>query len=131
MNIYDFTVKDVKENDVPMETYKGKVLLIVNTATKCGLTPQLEGLETTYQNFKEQPFEILSFPSNQFLNQTPESNEVIEKFCRFTYDITFKIFAKIDVNGENAHPLYQFLREQQPKDIENEHSVDSKKSLKI
>lgn len=130
MNIYDFTVKDVKGLDVPMETYKGKVLLIVNTATKCGLTPQFEGIEKTYQNFKGQPFEVLSFPSNQFLNQAPESSEVIEKFCRFTYDVTFKTFSKIDVNGDNADPLYQFLREQQPKDIENEHTAGLKGVLK-
>lgn len=130
MSIYDFTVKDIRGNDVHLKSYQGKVLLIVNTATKCGLTPQFEGLETIYRNFKGQPFEILSFPSNQFLNQAPENNQEIEKFCQLQYHVTFPTFAKIEVNGEGTHPLYEFLREQQPDDIENEQTKGLKEILK-
>lgn len=109
MSIYDFKVKDIEGNDVCLDKYKGKVLLIVNTASKCGFTPQYEGLEKLYKEFGNEKFEILGFPCNQFANQEPGDNEAIKNFCELTYDVTFPIFEKIDVNGKDAHPLYNYL----------------------
>lgn len=112
MTVYDFTVKDSKGKDVSLSEFKGKVLLIVNTATGCGFTPQYEGLEKLYKQYKQQGFEILDFPCNQFLNQAPGSDDEISNFCTLKYDTTFPRFKKIDVNGENAIPLYKWLKEQ-------------------
>lgn len=112
MTVYDFTVKDSKGNDVSLSEFKGKVLLIVNTATGCGFTPQYEGLEKLYKQYKQQGFEVLDFPCNQFLNQAPGSDDEISNFCTLKYDTTFPRFKKIDVNGENAIPLYKWLKEQ-------------------
>lgn len=113
-SIYDFSVKDIHGNDVSLANYKGKVLLIVNVASKCGLTPQYEGLEALYRKYKDQGFEILAFPCNQFLGQEPGDNETIEKFCTLKYDVTFTLFDKIDVNGEKESPLYTFLKAKAP-----------------
>lgn len=110
-NIYDFTVKDNKGNDVAMSQYKGKVLLIVNTATGCGFTPQYNDLDELYDKYAEQGFEILDFPCNQFGSQAPGSDEEIHNFCTLRYDTKFPRFKKIDVNGENALPLYSWLKE--------------------
>lgn len=129
MNIYDFKVQDRAGNEVSLKDYQGKVLLIVNSATRCGLTPQYEGLEKLYQKYRDQSFEILDFPCNQFLAQAPESNDEIAEFCQLNYGVSYKIFAKIEVNGENAHPLYKFLKEQQAEDIENENSAKLKEVL--
>ena len=112
--IYDITVKDIDGSDVSLANYKGKVLLIVNVASQCGLTPQYEGLEALYQKYKDQGLEILAFPCNQFLGQEPGTNEAIQSFCSLTYNVTFPLFDKIDVNGENESPLYTFLKEQAP-----------------
>ena len=112
--IYDINVKDIDGSDVPLTNYKGKVLLIVNVASKCGLTPQYEGLEALYRKYKDQGLEILGFPCNQFLGQEPGSNEEIQSFCSTTYNVTFPLFDKIDVNGENESPLYTYLKEQAP-----------------
>ena len=113
MTIYDFTVKDAKGNDVRLAEYKGKVLLIVNTATGCGFTPQYEGLEKLYKTYKEQGLEILDFPCNQFAHQAPGTDEEIGQFCTLRYDTTFPRFRKIEVNGDKAEPLYKWLKEQQ------------------
>ncbi|MCH5217616.1 MAG: glutathione peroxidase [Muribaculaceae bacterium] len=113
MKIYDFTVKDAKGNDVSLAEYKGKILLIVNTATGCGFTPQYEGLEKLYETYKDQGFEILDFPCNQFANQAPGTDEEIGQFCTLRYHTTFPRFRKIEVNGDNAAPLYKWLKEQQ------------------
>ena len=110
MSIYDFTVKDRKGNDVSLENFKGKVLLIVNTATGCGFTPQYEGLEKLYKEYHEKGFEILDFPCNQFGNQAPGSDDEIHEFCTLKYNTTFDQFAKIEVNGANEIPLYTFLK---------------------
>ncbi len=110
MNIYDFNVKAVDGGDIPMSQFRGKVLLIVNTATKCGFTPQYEGLQKLYDKYKEQGFVILDFPCNQFGHQAPESNEDIDNFCSLRYKTSFPRFAKIDVNGELEEPLYRFLK---------------------
>ncbi|HOU09790.1 MAG TPA: glutathione peroxidase [Clostridiales bacterium] len=110
MSIYDFTVKDTYGDDVSLSDYKGKVLLIVNTASKCGFTPQFEGLEKLYKELSPRGLEILGFPCNQFANQDPGTDEEIRNFCQFNYGVSFPIFAKIDVNGPNAAPLYQFLK---------------------
>ena len=112
--IYDITVKDMDGSDVSLTNYKGKVLLIVNVASKCGLTPQYEGLEALYRKYNDQGFEILAFPCNQFLGQEPGTNEEIQSFCSLTYNVTFPLFDKIDVNGENESPLYTYLKEQAP-----------------
>lgn len=116
MNIYDFTVKNNKGEPVSLSQYKGKVLLIVNTATKCGLTPQYEALEALYQKLKSEGFEILDFPCNQFMNQAPETDDEITEFCTLKYHTTFPRFAKVDVNGKNAEPLFSWLKEQAPED---------------
>lgn len=120
MNIYDFKVKDAKNNEVSLETYKGKVLLIVNTATGCGLTPQYEGLQNLYDKYQDKGFEILDFPCNQFLGQAPGTNDEIVTFCQSRFGVTFKTFAKIDVNGKTADPLYTYLKEVTPSDTEND-----------
>ena len=111
--IYDFTVKDNKGNDVSLSEYKGKVLLIVNTATGCGFTPQYDGLQDLYEKYQEKGFEILDFPCNQFANQAPGTEEEIASFCQARFGITFRHFAKIDVNGKNQAPLYEYLKSQQ------------------
>ncbi|MBP1587511.1 MAG: glutathione peroxidase [Clostridia bacterium] len=110
MGFYDFTVKDIKGGDVALSEFKGKVLLVVNTATGCGFTPQYEGLEKLYETYKEQGLEILDFPCNQFANQAPGTNDEIVSFCQLKYNVSFRQFAKIDVNGENESPLYTFLK---------------------
>lgn len=107
--VYDFSVKDRQGNDVSLNGYKGKVLLIVNTATGCGFTPQYDELEEMYKELKDKGFEILDFPCNQFASQTPGSNEEIHNFCTLKFGTEFPQFSKIDVNGENADPLFAFL----------------------
>ncbi|WP_373895081.1 glutathione peroxidase [Virgibacillus natechei] len=109
MSIYDFTVKTMQGDEKSLEDYKGKTLLIVNTASKCGFTPQFEGLQTVYDQFKGQDFEILGFPCNQFNNQDPGSDEEISQFCERNYGVTFPMFSKVDVKGEHAHPLFNYL----------------------
>lgn len=111
-SIYDYVVKDMEGKDVSLSEYKGKVLLIVNTATGCGFTPQYEGLEALYKKYKDQGFEILDFPCNQFFGQAPGTDEEIHSFCTLKYNVSFKQFHKIDVNGKNEDPLYTFLKEQ-------------------
>ena len=114
MSVYDFTVTDNKGNNVSLKEYEGKVLLIVNTATRCGLTPQYEGLEALYEKYRDQGFEILDFPCNQFAFQAPGNAEKIDSFCKLKYDTKFPRFAKIKVNGSDADPLYVYLEEQKP-----------------
>lgn len=112
MNFYDLIVKDAKGNDVSLSEYKGKALLIVNTATKCGYTKQYDGLQELYDKYKDQGFEILDFPCNQFAGQAPGTNEKIASFCSLNFGITFKQFDKINVNGKDESPLYTYLKEQ-------------------
>lgn len=122
MNIYDFKVKKMDGEEISLSEYKGKVLLIVNTATKCGFTPQYEGLQALHEKYAEQGLVILDFPCNQFLNQAPGSDEEIKNFCVSEYSLSYEPFSKIEVNGKNAHPLYQFLKEEKPQDKKNLHS---------
>lgn len=110
MNFYDYKAKKMNGTEVKMEEYKGKVLLIVNTASKCGLTPQFTALEEMYKDYKDRGFEILGFPCNQFAHQDPASNKEISEFCLRNYGVSFTMFEKIDVNGENAHPIYKYLK---------------------
>ena len=112
--VYDFTVKDRMGNDVNLGEYEGKVLLIVNTATGCGFTPHYEPLEEMYKELREQGFEILDFPCNQFANQAPGSQDEIHEFCTLKFGTEFPQFAKIDVNGEDADPLFAFLAAEKP-----------------
>ncbi len=109
MNAYDFTVKNQNGEDVSLADFKGKALLIVNTATGCGFTPQYTELQEMYEEYKEQGFEILDFPCNQFGEQTPGTDEEVHDFCTGRYGITFPQYSKIDVNGENAIPLYKWI----------------------
>jgi glutathione peroxidase len=110
--VYDFTVKMTNGQQKSLRDYEGKPLIIVNTASKCGLTPQFEGLQELYNKYKEQGLEILGFPCDQFNNQEFENIDETTEFCQLNYGVTFPIFAKIDVNGENADPLFTFLKEQ-------------------
>ena len=113
-SIYDFVIKDMNGNEVSLEQYRGKVLLIVNTATGCGFTPHYEPLEAMYKEFKDKGFEILDFPCNQFANQAPESTGDIHNFCTMKFGTEFTQFDKIDVNGKNAQPLFVFLANEKP-----------------
>jgi len=119
MNVYDFSAKSIKGVNIPLSKFKGKVLLIVNTATHCGYTKQYNGLQTLYQTYQGKGLEVLDFPSHSFL-QTPEDNAGIEAFCERQFKTTFTTFEKIDVNGEQAHPLYLYLRKA------NKDQVDTK-----
>ena len=110
--VYDFDVKNLDGSDASLDDYKGKVLLIVNVASKCGFTPQYRGLEALYQKYKDQGFEILAFPCNQFGAQEPGDPEEIANFCTTKYDVTFPMFEKVDVNGSGAHPLYKWIKGQ-------------------
>ena len=112
--VYDFTVKDRKNNDVSLSEYQGKVLLIVNTATGCGFTPHYEPLEAMYRDLRDKGFEILDFPCNQFANQTPGDADEIHQFCTLKFGTDFPQFKKIDVNGETADPLFAFLAAEKP-----------------
>ena len=112
--VYEFTVKDRKGQEVSLSEYQGKVLLIVNTATGCGFTPHYEPLEAMYRDLKDQGFEILDFPCNQFANQAPGNDDEIHEFCTLKFGTEFPQFAKIDVNGENADPLFAFLAAEKP-----------------
>lgn len=114
MNIYDFKANDYKGNEVSLSEYKGKVLLIVNTATKCGFTPQYTELEELYGKYKEQGFVILDFPCNQFFHQAPGTGEEIHTACVLRFNIAFPQFEKIDVNGKEEHPLYRYLKDNCP-----------------
>ena len=112
MSIYDFTVKGMKGEDVSLSEFKGKVLLVVNTATGCGFTPQYDGLEALYEKYRDRGFEILDFPCNQFGNQASGTEEEIKSFCTMKFGVSFPQFAKIEVNGENEEPLYKWLKSQ-------------------
>jgi glutathione peroxidase len=123
MNIYQFKVLDTKQNEVSLDKYRNKVLLIVNTATKCGLTPQYEGLEDLYEDYQDQGFEILDFPCNQFMNQAPGTDEELASFCQLKFNTKFQTFAKVDVNGKNASPLFKYLKQEQKKDLIEENKT--------
>lgn len=112
-SFYDFSVLGQDGHSVTLDQYEGKVLLVVNTATGCGLTPQYEGLQTLYDRFQDQGFEVLDFPCNQFKQQSPGTAEEINAFCTLNYQTTFPRFAKIEVNGKKTHPLYQWMKEEQ------------------
>jgi glutathione peroxidase len=107
--IYDFSVKDIDGNNVQLSKYKGKTVLIVNVASKCGLTPQYKDLEEIYKKYKVEGLEILAFPANDFMNQEPGTNEEIKQFCQNNYQVSFTVFSKISVQGKDMHPLYKYL----------------------
>lgn len=112
MDFYDYTVKDAGGNNVSLSNYRGKLLLIVNTATGCGFTPQYQGLQKLYEKYQSKGFEILDFPCNQFANQAPGSESEIQNFCTLKYNTTFKLFAKVNVNGKDAEPLFEYLKKE-------------------
>ena len=113
MSVYDYSAKALDGQDVSLADYRGHVLLIVNTASKCGFTPQYEGLEALYKAYKDRGFTVLAFPCNQFGAQEPGDAAEISNFCSLTYDVSFPVMSKIDVNGADAHPLYKFLKKEQ------------------
>lgn len=113
-DIYNFQAESLSGTSIDLAQYRGKVLLIVNTASHCGFTPQYQGLEAVYQQFKDQGVEVLGFPCNQFGKQEPGSASDIDAFCEKNYGVTFPLFAKIDVNGDHAHPLFQHLKKEAP-----------------
>lgn len=119
MGFYSYAVKDGQQNDVSLDRYRGKVVLVVNTATRCGYTPQYAELEALHATYNDGGLEILDFPCNQFMGQAPESDSEIQEFCQLNYNTKFDTFAKLEVNGANAHPLFQYLKEQMPQDQEN------------
>lgn len=109
-SVYEFSAVDIKGKEQSLDQYRGKVLLIVNTASKCGFTPQFEGLQALYADLRDQGLEILGFPCNQFRNQDPADDKAISEFCSLNYGVDFPMFSKIDVNGPDAHPLFDFLK---------------------
>lgn len=113
-NIYGFSATLPSKKEVSLEEYKGKVILVVNTASKCGLTPQYEGLEALYKKYKDQGLVILGFPCDQFANQELSNDDDIQSFCKVNYGVTFPVFSKIDVNGSNAHPIFKYLKNELP-----------------
>ena len=113
MRIYDIDVKNIRGQEESLSKYDGKVLLIVNTASKCGFTPQYEGLEAVYKQYKDRGLEVLGFPCDQFGNQEPGAEQEIEQFCTLNFGVSFPMFAKIDVNGPNTHPLYAYLKNEE------------------
>ena len=117
VNIYDFALTKINGPKVNLSSYKDKVLLIVNVASKCGLTPQYEGLEKLYKQYQQQGFEVLGIPANEFLGQEPGSNTEIQEFCRMNFGVNFSMFEKIVVKGEGQHPLYHFLTTQKPEAV--------------
>jgi len=108
-SIYDFTLKDIDHKEVNLGQYRGKVVMVVNVASRCGFTPQYEGLQKTYLKYKDRGFVILGFPANNFMSQEPGTDEEIKTFCSTKYSVTFPIFSKISVKGDDMHPLYKFL----------------------
>jgi len=108
--LFDFNFKDIEGKEVYLKDFKDHVILVVNTASQCGFTPQLEGLEKLYQKYKHQKFIIIGFPCNQFQNQEPDSNSIIKEFCTKNYGVSFLLGEKIEVNGSNTHPVYNFLK---------------------
>lgn len=114
MSVFNFTVYDNKSSEKKMSDYQGKVLLIVNTASKCGFTPQYDGLEALYKKYADQGFEVLAFPCNQFGKQEPGSSEEIKEFCQLNFSTTFPLFQKVDVNGKDASDLFEFLKQKAP-----------------
>lgn len=114
MSIYDFVVKRASGEETSLKEFKGKVLLVVNTASRCGFTPQYEGLQRVYDHYKEKGFEVLAFPCNQFGHQEPGDNKEITEFCSLNFNTKFPIFEKVEVNGKKAHPLYRYLTKEKP-----------------
>ncbi|PKG24053.1 glutathione peroxidase [Niallia nealsonii] len=114
MSIYDFEVKTIKGETKKLKEFAGNVMVIVNTASKCGFTPQYKELQSIYEEYKETGFTVLGFPCNQFMGQEPGEEEEIQQFCEMNYGVTFPLFAKVDVNGKNASPLFQYLTETVP-----------------
>lgn len=123
MSVYDFEAKKIDGEVISLNQYKGNVLLIVNTASKCGFTPQFDDLQSLYQNYGDKGFTVLGFPCNQFLGQEPGDELEIDSFCRLNYGVTFPMFAKVDVKGKDAHPLFNYL-------AENAHGMMGSKAIK-
>ncbi|MCM0757716.1 MULTISPECIES: glutathione peroxidase [Sporomusa] len=127
MNIYEYRVRTISGKEVSLSDYKGKVLIIVNTASKCGFTPQYEELQQLYNEFADRGLEILGFPSNQFAEQEPGTNEEVQQFCQINYGVSFPMFEKTEVRGKNAHPLFNYLTTTAPfKGFDMKHPIGEK-----
>ena len=113
-NIYQFKATSIDSKEISIESYKGKTILVVNTASKCGFTPQYKGLQKIYEKYKDKDFVILAFPCNQFGRQEPCNDKEIKEFCSSNYDVTFPMFSKVEVNGKDAHPLFKYLKKELP-----------------
>lgn len=129
--LYDISVQNIKGQNTDLKTYQGQVLVIVNTASKCGLTPQYEGLQKLFNDKKQQGLSILGFPANNFLAQEPASNDEIEQFCSLNYQVDFPLFAKISVLGDDKHPLYQYLTAAHPTRVGGKEFTEKLKSASI
>jgi glutathione peroxidase len=116
MSVYDYSIKNIERKEIPLKQFQGKVLLIFNSATRCGYTPQYEGLETLYEKYHEKGLEVIDLPCNQFMNQAPGSDQEIANFCQVNYNTTFETYAKIKVNGSDELPLYTYLKSEKPND---------------
>ncbi|HYH02076.1 MAG TPA: glutathione peroxidase [Bacillota bacterium] len=124
MNVYDFKAKTMDGKEISLDTYRGKVLVIANTASKCGFTPQYAGLQKLYQQYQARGFEVLGFPCNQFAEQEPAENHEVQQFCEINFGVTFPLFQKVEARGSNAHPLFQYLTAQAPfKGLDLEHPI--------
>ncbi len=130
MNLYDFNVLNQEGKDVSLSEYKGKVLLIVNTATECGLTKQYDEIQKLYDKYQDQGFEVLDFPCNQFLGQAPGSSEEINSFCSLNFGTSFTRFDKVEVNGENEHKLFTWLKEQKPVAVKSDAAIEFEELVK-
>lgn len=126
MSIYDIPVKTIDGNNTNLGEYKGKTLLIVNVASKCGLTPQYEGLQKLYSEYKDKDVEVLGFPANNYLGQEPGTEEEIKDFCSTNYNVTFPLFAKLSTKGDDQHPLYKYLTENKPETDVNDGGLEEK-----
>jgi glutathione peroxidase len=120
MSIYEYKVRTITGEEQDLSKYKGQVILIVNTASKCGFTPQYKGLQNLYTTYEDQGFTVLGFPSNQFMNQEPGSEDDIQAFCQMNFGVTFPMFSKVNVRGKDAHPLFNYLSEQAPGVVSNQ-----------
>jgi glutathione peroxidase len=123
-NIFQFKATSIDSKEIPIESYKGQIILVVNTASKCGFAPQYKGLQKIYEKYKDKNFVILAFPCNQFGGQEPGNNKEIKEFCSLNYGVTFPMFSRAEVNGKNAHPFFKYLKKKITRDYGRENKME-------